>query len=147
LSYCSPRARRLAICNAITDITGEYSKSQDAMCRKVLAAMYVAEVFSHPKTYPSIQWPQDPPADGAELKTMLEMRDWLKHNDLTFPEDKALREAARTFAMANANEAKFRQAGTLILPSALGLSLDPAADKPLAARRDAWIKARYAKGR
>jgi hypothetical protein len=146
LYYVMPRARRMGICSGIVGYTGEFAKTPEVMCRKAIAAMYVAEVLSHPAAYPSIVLPPPPPADGAEAKLVLAMQEGLKHNNLTFAEDRTFREAAKGFALANASEAKFRQTGKIVLPNNLTLALDPAADKPLAVQRDAWITAHYPNG-
>jgi hypothetical protein len=143
--YCSPRARRLAVWSGFFGFSGEYAKSPDVMTKKAVGIFYISEVLGHPETYPSVKRPEDPPADGAEAKIVTELQDWIRRNNLTFAEDKALREAIKAFASANASEAKFRQAGKIVLPNGLTMALDPAVDKPLAAQRDAWIKARFAK--
>ena len=141
--YCTPRARRLAVWNAVAGYSGEYARLPDVMARKAMALFYVAEVLGHRQNYPTIKPPQEPPAEGAESKIVLELQEWIVHNNLTFAEDKALHRAIKTFANANANEQKFRQTGKLVLPNGLFVALDPAADKPLNAQRDAWIKAQY----
>ena len=141
--YATPRARRLAIWNGISGWSHEYDKSQMVMCTRAIGAMYAAEILAHPKTYPTVKWPQEPPADGAESKMVWELQDWVRHHDFTFSEDKALREAIKSFATANAEKA--RQSGAVTFIDGLRMSLDRDADQPLSGQRDAWIKAQYAK--
>jgi hypothetical protein len=61
----------------------------------------------------------------------------------TLAEDQSLREVFRQFATAN-NPAVWRS-GTVVLPGKLLVSLDPEKDKPLAAKRDNWIKSQLRK--
>ena len=71
------------------------------MCRKAMGAMFIAEVLSHPKTYPSVKLPKEVPADDTEAALTPFFKDGLGSTPLTFAEDMALREAIKTFAAAN----------------------------------------------
>jgi len=141
--YATPRARRLALWEGISGWSHEYDKAAMYMPMRAIGILFAAEVLGHPETYPSIKWPEEPPADGAESKMIWALQEWIRYHELPLSEDKALREAFKAFAAAN--EGRTRQGGIVTLPNKLTLSLDPEADKPLSVLRDAWIKDRYAK--
>jgi hypothetical protein len=141
--YATPRARRLALWQAVSGWSHEYDKSQTVMSVRALGILFAAEVLGHPQTYPSVKWPEEPPADGAESKMIWALQEWIRHHELPLAEDKALREAIKAFATAN--EGKTRQTSKATLSNGLSLSLDPAEDQPFSVQRDAWLKAQYAK--
>lgn len=141
--YATPRARRLALWESISGWSHEYDKEGMYMPKRALGIMLVAEVLGHPERYPSVKWPAEPPAEGAESKMVWELQEWIRRHELPLSDDRALRDAIK--ALATANEGKTRQTGTVTLSNGLSLALDPEADKPLNVRRDAWIKERYAK--
>ena len=113
------------------------------MSTKTVGALFAEEVLGHPKIYPSIPKPEEPPADGSESKMVWQLQEWIRGHEIPFAEDKAFRDALKAFATVN--DAKVRTTGKLIFPNGMMMSLDPEADKPLAVKRDQWIKARYAK--
>jgi hypothetical protein len=141
--YATPRARRLALWEGISGWSHEYDKAGMYMPMRAIGILFAAEVLGHPETYPSIRWPEEPPADGAESKMIWALQEWIRYHELPLSEDRALRDAFKAFAAAN--EGRTRQNGIVTLPNKLTLSLDPEADKPLSVLRDAWIKDRYAK--
>lgn len=140
--YATPRARRLALWEGISGWSHEYDKAGMYMPMRAIGILFAAEVLGHPKTYPSVPWPQEPPADGAESKMIWELQEWIRYHELPLNEDRALREAFKAFALAN--ESHTRQTGLAVLPNKLTLSLDPDQDKPLSVLRDKWIKQQYA---
>jgi hypothetical protein len=141
--YATPRARRLALWQAISGWSHEYDKSKTIMATRALGVMLAAEVLGHPQLYPSVKWPQEPPADGSESKMVWALQEWIRFHELPVAEDITLREAIKAFATAN--EGKTRQTGRAILSNGLSLSLDPVEDQPLNVLRDAWIEAQYSK--
>lgn len=146
--YATPRARRWAVWLGISGWSHEYDKMPSVMPRKAMGIFFAAEILGHPETYPSVKWPEDPPADGAESKMIWTFSEWISSHNFTFAEDKAFREALKAFAQANSTEAKLRRnEGRILLPNGLAFSLDNAADKPLAIRRDAWAKAQIERGK
>jgi hypothetical protein len=140
--YAMPRARRLALWEGISGWSHEYDHAGMYMPMRAIGILLVAEVLGHPETYPSIPWPEEPPADGAESKMIWELQKWIRYHDLPLSEDRALRDAFKAFAAAN--EGHTRQTALAVLPNKLTLSLDPEADPPLSVLRDKWIKDRYA---
>ncbi|HET6252131.1 MAG TPA: hypothetical protein VFE47_30880 [Tepidisphaeraceae bacterium] len=143
--YGTPRARRWSLWLGCWAYNAEHAKDPTIMCRKAMGAMYIAEVVGHPKTYPSVKVPKEIPASDTEEKLTPFYKDGLGRTPFTLAEDMALREAIKAFASANEN--KPRATGTVILPNGLAVALDPAQDKPLSAKRDAWIKAALAGGK
>lgn len=140
--YATPRARRLALWEGISGWSHEYDHAGMYMPMRAIGILFATEVLSHPETYPSIKWPEEPPADGAESKMIWALQEWIRYHELPLGEDRALRDAFKAFAAAN--EGRTRQTGIVTLPNKLTLSLDPDADKPLSVLRDKWIKDRYA---
>lgn len=140
--YATPRARRLALWEGISGWSHEYDHAGMYMPMRTIGILLVAEVLGRPETYPSIKWPEEPPADGAESKMIWELQKWIRYHELPLNEDRALRDAFKSFAAAN--EGHTRQTALAVLPNKLMLSLDPEADQPLSVLRDQWIKARYA---
>lgn len=143
--YAGPRARRLALWQSISGWSHEYENVPTVMSRKAVGILFAVEFFSHEPSYPTLKRPEEPPADGAESKMIWSLQEQIRQHGLSFAEDRALREAIRAFAAANASEPRARSSGKLTLPGGLFIGLDPAADKPLAVQRDAWIKSHYAK--
>jgi hypothetical protein len=140
--YATPRARRLALWEGISGWSHEYDKAGMYMPMRAIGILFAAEVLAHPETYPSVKWPEEPPADGAESKMIWALQEWIRYRELPLSEDRALRDALKAFAAAN--EGRTRQSGIAVLPNKLTLSLDPEVDKPLSVLRDKWIKDRYA---
>lgn len=140
--YATPRARRLALWEGISGWSHEYDKTGKYMPMRAIGIFFAAEVLGHPKTYPSVKWPEEPPAEGAESKMIWELQKWIRYHALPLAEDRALRDALKAFAAAN--ESRTYQTGVVTLSNKLTLSLDPDADKPLNELRDKWIKERYA---
>ena len=143
--YATPRARRLALWEGISGWSHEYDKAGMFMPMRAIGILLATEVLGHPETYPSIKWPEEPPADGAESKMIWALQEWIRYHELPLAEDRALRDALKAFATVN--EGHTRQTGLATLPNKLTLSLDPDADKPLSALRDAWIIDQYGKAR
>lgn len=141
--YGIPRARRWGLWLWSAGYTEHYSKMPTVMGRKAVGAMFAAEVVGHPERYPSIQLPKDLPADGAEEKLVLALKDWIEKNGWTAPEDRAIRDALKAFAAANT--ATVYQTGKVTLANGLPVSLDPAADAAMKPKRDAWVKAAFDK--
>lgn len=141
--YATPRARRLALWEGISGWSHEYDKKGMYMPMRAIGILFATEVLSRPETYKSVPWPKEPPADGAESKMIWELQKWIRYHELPLSEDRALRDAFKTFAAINAG--RTLDTGLVILPNKLKLSLDPDADKPLSVLRDKWIKERYGK--
>jgi len=141
--YGMPRARRWGLWLYMAAYMDKYSHGDAYMGRRAVGAMFVTEVVAHPDKYPSIKLPREVPADGAEGKTALALKDWIEGHGWTVGEDKSIREAIKTFAMANE---KTTQASNLVtLANGLTLALDPEVDKPLGVKRDEWVKDQLAK--
>ena len=136
--YGNPRARRWAMFLDLASYGDKYAKMPSIMSRKAIGAMFMEEVVAHRSTYPSIKLPESLPAD-AQAKLFNDLKSQVDERGFTFAEDRALREAIKTFALAN--ELKVKQTGKVTLPSGLAVSLDPESDKPESARRDAWLVA------
>ena len=109
----------------------EYDKDANQMVRKTVAILFNEEVLAHPEIYKTVPRPKEPPADGAESKMVWELQEWMRPDELSLAEEKSFRDALKNFATAN--ELKVRTTGRVMLPNGLAVSLDPAADKPLAA--------------
>lgn len=145
--YATPPARRLAIWLSISAWSHEYDQAPTMVSRRCVGILLVEEVLGHPEAFPSVPWPEMPPAEGAQSKMVWALQEWIRNHPLPLAEDRAFRDAVKSFAAANASEPRFRQTGQITLPNGLSIALDPAADKPLETQRDAWIIAQYAKGR
>ncbi len=140
--YGSPRARRWGLWLYCAAYLEKYAKMQTVNSRKAMAAMFVAEVVGHHAKYPSIPWPQELPAEGAEEKMALHLKDWMEKNGWTLAEDKALRDAMKTFALAND-----KVMGKASLPNGTAVAFDPEQDAENRVKRDAWVKAAFDKGK
>ncbi len=141
--YAMPRARRWGLWLYLACYMDKYSHNDVYMGRRAVGAMFVAEVLGHAAAYPSLKVPKDVPADGAEGKAALALKDWIEGHGWTVGEDRSIREALQTLAMAN--EKTTQASGIVTLGNGLTLALDPEADKPLGAKRDAWVKEQVGK--
>ena len=144
LAYGTPRSRQWGCYLFLLSYKKEYEKLGPARTsRKAVAAMFLSEILSHPETYPSIRLPKTLAADDAEETLALDLAPWIEKHQWSFAEDNALRAALKQFGAANL--AKPHTTGKVELPNKLLIALDPEADKPLKAKRDAWIKQQFDK--
>ena len=141
--YAPPRSRHWGLFLFSLAYLEKYAKMPTVMSRRALGAMFAAEVAAHPERYPSLPLPKTLPADGAEAKLVLHLKDWIEKHGWTLAEDRALREATRALAVANENSTL--QSSLVKLANGTMVSLDPAADTPYRQKRDAWIWARVNK--
>ncbi len=143
LYYGTPKARRWGFFLYLLSWMDKYSQMPTVGSRKAAGAMFLAEIMANPTKYPSIPLPGALPADGAEEKLAQHVRSKIEKHGWTIAEDKALREAIKSFAAAN--EAGVLQTQKATLPNKLTVSLDLEADKPLRLKRDAWLKSQFDK--
>jgi hypothetical protein len=143
LYYGAPKARRWGLFLYLLAWMDKYSQMPAVGSRKAAGAMFIAEVVGNPGKYPSITLPKDLPADGAEGKLAELIRNKIEKHGWTIAEDKALREAIKSFATAN--ESGVLQSQKATLPNKLTVLLDLEADKPLRVKRDAWLKSQFDK--
>ncbi|MGA2501230.1 MAG: hypothetical protein ABSH20_26120 [Tepidisphaeraceae bacterium] len=139
--YGSPRARQWGFWLYMAGYMEKYQKMPTVNGRKAVGALFVNEVVANSQKYPSIKLPNTLDADGAEEKLALKLKDWIEKRQWTLAEDRLLRDAAKTFAMAN--EGVLKQGGIVTFANKLVMSLDPAADGALRGKRDAWVKAKF----
>ncbi|MGA2058865.1 MAG: hypothetical protein ABSG67_00180 [Thermoguttaceae bacterium] len=143
LYYGTPRARRWGLFLYLLSWLDKYSEMPTVGSRKAAGAMFLAEILANPAKYPSIPLPGALSEDGAEEKLAEHVRNKIEKHSWTIAEDKALREAIKSFAAAN--ETGVLQAQKATLPNKLSVSLDLEADKPLRPKRDAWLKSQFDK--
>lgn len=143
LYYGTPKARRWGLFLYLLSWMEKYSQMPAVGSRKAAGSMFLAEVLANPAKYPSIPLPAALPEDGAEEKLAEHVRSKIERHGWTIAEDKALREAIKTFAAAN--ETGILQTQKAALPNKLAVSLDPEADKTLRPKRDAWLKSQFDK--
>lgn len=143
LYYGTPKARRWGLFLYLLSWMEKYSQMPTVCSRKAAGSMFLAEVLGNPGKYPSIPLPGTLPADGAEEKLAEHVRNKIERHSWTIAEDKALREAIKSFAAAN--ESGVLQTQKATLANKLAVSLDPEADKPLCPKRDAWLKSQFDK--
>ena len=137
----APRARRWGLFLFMLNYMGKYDPGVTIAGRRAIGALFIEEVVSHRSQYPSIKYPADM-KDATEEKLAGHFRGAIEQHGWTLAEDRSLREALLTFADANKDIFKTQK---LIYPNKLEGSLDPDADKPLRAKRDAWLKEQLAK--
>ncbi len=146
LYYGSPKSRRWAL---LVDLLSwrdkEYASLPVAGSRKAVAAMVLSEVAAAGADYPSFPPPKTLDADSAEEQLAWHYRNWIGTHAWTFAEDRQLRAAIKKFAAAN--DANVFQTEKVTLPNKLTVSVEPSADPPLRAKRDAWLKARFDEAR
>jgi hypothetical protein len=121
----------------------KYNQMPTVGSRKAAGALFLAEILANPAKYPSIRLPSALSEDGSEEKLAEHVRNKIEKHSWTIAEDKALREAIKSFAAANENGVL--QSQKAVLPNKLAVSLDPEADKPLRSKRDAWLKLQFDK--
>ncbi|MGA2798790.1 MAG: hypothetical protein ABSE63_14510 [Thermoguttaceae bacterium] len=143
LYYGTPKARRWGLFLYLLSWMEKYSQMPTVGSRKAAGAMFLAEVLANPAKYPSIPLPSALSEDGAEEKLAEHVRSKIERHSWTIAEDKALREAIKSFAAAN--ETGVLQTQKATLPNKLIVSLDLEADKPLRPKRDAWLKSQFDK--
>jgi hypothetical protein len=141
--YGSPRSRRWALFLYLNTYLPKYSKMSTQMSREAVGAMLINELLANPEKYPSIQLPKALPDDRTEDAAAGAVKSWIERHPWTLAEDIALRESIKQFAVANS--ASVLKTDTVKLPNKLLVSLDPEKDKPLALKRDAWIRSRLQK--
>lgn len=135
--YGSPRTRRWWFFLALQYYRPQYQKTPIVMSRKALGAMLVAELAGHPGDYPSIQLPAIGDADHAEDKLVSAVHDRIERHAWTLAEDKLIRGATRTFALANASA--LHTGGPVKLANGLLISFEPNDDVALQLKRDQWL--------
>ncbi|HSU67576.1 MAG TPA: hypothetical protein VLJ39_11935, partial [Tepidisphaeraceae bacterium] len=138
LYYSTPRARRWGLWLDLASWEKEYEKLPTRNARKAAGAMFMQEVVGNRLKYPSIDLPKSLPEEGAENTLAQHLRGWIEKHPLTFSEDQSLRQAMKTFAAANA--LNVRSSGGVKLPGGQVVALDPDADQPEAAKRQAWLQ-------
>jgi hypothetical protein len=143
LYYGTPKARRWGVFLYLLSWMEKYSQMPAVGSRKAAGAMILAEVLANPANYPTIPLPGELAAEGAEEILAEHVRNKIEKQSWTIAEDKTLRDAIKVFAAANDSSVLAAQKATL--PNKLSVSLDPEADKPLRAKRDAWLKAQFDK--
>jgi hypothetical protein len=135
--YGNPRTRQWWLFLALQYYRPQYQKTPTVMSRKSLGAMFVAELASHPGDYPSIKLPTVQDADHAEEKLVSAVHDHIERHGWTLAEDKLIREATKSFALANASA--LHTGGPLKLANGKLISLEPRDDVALQSKRDQWL--------
>jgi hypothetical protein len=143
IAYANPPGRRWGNYLFLAAYKADYAKLETRMGRKALGALLIHEVLMHPEIYKSLPLPEALDEKRAEERLAVVFADHLEKNAWTFAEDNAFRTAAKQFA--NANTQKTAASGIVRFPSKLTMSLNPAGDEPLQAKRDAWVKAQLEK--
>jgi len=138
LYFANPQSRRWGAWLFCASYMNKYASMPIVNSRKAWAAALMAEVLPKAEKYPSLTWPTDKD-EFTEEKLALHLKDRIEKTPLTFAEDRALREAFLTFH--GSNVAALLKSGRVNLPNGQQLALDPEQDKPLVAKRDAWVKA------
>ena len=141
--YGSPRVRRWALFLYLNTYLPKYNKMSTQMSREAVGAMFLHELLANPAKYPSIKLPKSLPDDNTEEKCAGQVKAWIERHPWTLAEDQSLRDMLKRFATANS--ATVYKTATVVLPDKLSVALDPEKDKPLAQKRDAWIKSQLQK--
>jgi hypothetical protein len=139
--YGSPRARQWGLWLFLHSYQAQYAKMPTINARKAVAVAFLVEVLAGPSKYPSIDLPVRLEAENAEENLALAVHPCLEKHGWTLAEDRAMREALKSFAAANAGA--LRNGGKVTLPHGLVLSLDPDQDTVLRPKRDAWFKKQF----
>jgi hypothetical protein len=142
LYYGSSKSRRWSLLvDLLTWTDKEYADLPVAGSRKAVGAMFLAEVLADPENYRSLPLPNTLESDEAEKTLAAHYRNRIDRQGWTLAEDRSLRDAIKRFAAAN--DANVYQTERVTLANKLTIAVDPAADPPLRAKRDAWLKARF----
>ena len=143
--YCgTPPERRWGLHIFLAAYMPQYGKGPMAASRRAAAAMFLVEVLKSPAAYPSLKLPDTLAAEGAEEKLAAHFKFKIgRRTPWTIAEDKAFREAVKTFAVANGQ--KVFDTGKVTLPNNLVFALMPDEDNPYRPVRDTWIKAQFDK--
>lgn len=124
--YGTPRARRWAAFLACDAYAGAHLNSDGFIPRRPLAVFLEEEIVSHPAKYPSLRLPRNQKPDTVEATLAVNLMGQFERTTLSFPEDKALRDALRDFAGNNGTP--IFTTGKVLLPSKLTIPLNPADD-------------------
>jgi hypothetical protein len=149
--YGTPRSRRWGLFLCLNNYLPKYEKGNTQMAREAVGAMMIHELLANPAKYPSIKLPTEAPQEHAEAVCAGEIKNWIERHPWTLAEDQSLRDMLKRLAVANC-ASTFRSA-SVVLPDKLlekpadklSVSFDPEKDKPLAIKRDAWIRAQLRK--
>ncbi|HEV3418424.1 MAG TPA: hypothetical protein VG056_16485 [Pirellulales bacterium] len=142
LYYGSPKSRRWSmLVDLLTWTDKEYADTPVAGSRKAVGAMFLAELLANTANYLSLPLPNRLESDEAEKILAAHYRKRIERQGWTLAEDRSLREAIKRFAAVN--DANVYQTEKATLANKLTVSVDSAADTPLRAKRDAWLKARF----
>jgi hypothetical protein len=138
--YTSPRARRWGLRMDLDAFDPKHAEMSTVLSREATGALFMQEVLGHVSRYPSIHLPHDLEEQGASRTLADYLKNWIQSHNLSFAEDRSLRDAIKASAMANG--LKVLQSGIVTLPDGLAIALEPEKDSALAKRRDAWIHAK-----
>lgn len=143
--YCgAPPERRWGLHIYLAAYMPQYGKGPLAASRRAAAAMFLVEVLKSPAAYPSLKLPDTLAAEGAEEKLAVHFKfKIVRRTQWTIAEDKAFREAVKTFAVANGQ--KVFDTGKVTLPNNLVFALMPDEDNAYRPVRDTWLKAQFDK--
>jgi hypothetical protein len=136
--YGSPRSRRWALFLYLNTYQSKYNKMPTQISREAVGAMFIQELLANSARYPSIKLPAASPAGDTEEKCAAAIRNWIEKHPWTLAEDQSIRDALKQFALTNSATAW--KSAIVVLPNKLTVALDPEKDKPLALKRDDWIK-------
>jgi hypothetical protein len=138
--FGTPRARRWMGFLSTDAYVSSHLTNDGFIPRRPFGAMLVAEIVSNPSKYPSLRLQaRNVNADNAEGTLATNLMGQFERTTLTFAEDRALREAVKTFALAN--DTRIFESGNIVLPSKLTIPLNPDDDKEGkdAAKRNKWL--------
>jgi len=122
----------------------EYGKNPVSAGRRAIGSMLLAEVLKSAGKYPSLKLPDTLAAESAEEKLAIHFKSKVgRQMPWTLAEDKAFREAIRTFAVANGP--RVFQSAQVVLPNNLTYAMIAEDDARLRPQRDAWVKAEFDK--
>ena len=138
LYHCSPKARRAAMLMHVATLQNVNSAEAYLRSCRALSSLFTAIVLAEPSKWPSVKLPYSVPDQTIEAKTGLALYSSLKPT-WTLAEDRAFREALRTFFRANGQRA-LKGRGLLVLPNRMGFMLMEPDDRKFQAKRDQWVK-------
>ncbi len=135
--YGSPRGRQWDLWLYLHSYQDKYAKMATINGRKSVAVMFMDELITNKKKYPSIKLPAIAD-DVSEDKFALALSNAIEKAHWTLAEDRSIREAAKALGTANDTLAKMQ--GRVKFSNGTEMALDPEADGALKGKREGWLR-------
>ncbi|MDP6637441.1 MAG: hypothetical protein QGG42_21290 [Phycisphaerae bacterium] len=140
LHHSSPKARLASLFIQIDTLKKNEAGSAYTRASHAVGAIILAKILMAPEKWPGFKLPTKVPKATAELSTIQYVYNRIDPK-WSLAEDKALRDMARKFVLAN-GKTILTSNGTIMLPNKLPMNLMAANDRQAQALRDAWVAAK-----